>query len=479
MNQPQLIFRNTAALGCARMLERGTSALLSFFVARFLGAPALGVYSAAIVFLTIISLVAEIGSATFVTREIARDRSQTAKYVVHFGLVTLVMSGAVTGVACVVVAHLNYSAVLRSSMYVIMFATLPAVLKIIQEAVFLAHQRAEFIIYSTIPAAIFNLVASLSLLHQGYGIVSIVLVFTLTQYVTAVLYLLFLSRRVCRLSCHFDIRFAWTLLGQVKAFSGSSILGGLLARPEVMILSLFGNDAQIGFYSASLRIVDLWALIPETYMKNVLPVLSYCHNADRVKSQALVEQCIRYLSAISLTLTCVIYVAARPLVFLLYGPAFGPSVLLLRMMACCIPLAFLFELFWRVLVARNQQGLMLRAQFVIAPLRLAGGYVLVARLASTGAALAVFSFLAAHVLLLGFYTRLDGMKLHIANFTWRLPLVAVLMMSATALVIERSQLWMAGLASGLLYGVIFLLLKVVSSDNAALFQKLDQSRTAA
>jgi O-antigen/teichoic acid export membrane protein len=478
MNQPHLIFRNTVALALAKLMEKGANAVLSFFVARYLGASALGVYSAALVFLALISLSAEMGSNTFLVREIARDRARTGAYVVHFGIITVSLSFAVMAVALVIVPHLGYSAELTASLYVIIFSTIPAVLRIIQEAVFLAHQRAAFIVWSTFGGAILNAGGSLVLLHRGHGIVSIVVVYAVVQYVITLFYFGFLNRYICRLRWRFNLQFAWTLISQVKAFTASSILGGLLARPEILILSLFRSDAQIGFYSAALRVVDLWSVIPETYMKNVFPVLSHAYVTDRPRCQVILDKSIKYLLVISLPLMFGILAVARPVIHLLYGPGFEPAIPVLRVLACCIPLSFLFEFLWRVLAARDQQQLMLRAQIILAAVRLMGGYLLIGWLGSIGAAISAASFVAGLDLLMGLYARRDGTRLHIFRAGWRLSLAALGMGAVAAVLVSRSELWLVAATAGVLYTIMLILLKALSREDLALFRRIWQVRTA-
>src|SRR5438093_8097657 len=88
-NQPHQVFKNTVALAVSRLVEKCASVCLSFFIARYLGAAALGVYAAVIVFFALISLAAEMGSTTFLVREISRDRTRTSAYLIHFSVLTI------------------------------------------------------------------------------------------------------------------------------------------------------------------------------------------------------------------------------------------------------------------------------------------------------------------------------------------------------------------------------------------------------
>jgi len=390
----------------------------------------------------------------------------------------VLLSSAVTLLARLVVPHLGYSAELAAAMYAITVGCIPGSLKPIQEAVFVAHQKTGFITYSSLAAAGINVGASVYLLQHKYTIVSLVLTFALLQYFIGAVYFLFINTFVARLRWAVDFRFAIRLITEIRAFAGSSILAALFARPEILILSLFNNDVQIGFYSAALRIVDLWQLLPETFMTNVLPILARCyHAADRLQSQVVLEKSIKYLLAIALPLMAGIFVTARPIVHLLYGLAFGPTVELLRIVSLSIPLTFLFEVLWRLLAVRDQQHLMLRAQVVSTAARLSGGYVLIGWLGGLGAAISTTFILLLHDLLLGFYVHRDGIRLGLVRLGGRLSLAAVGMALITGIFVDRGRfLFLIPLAMAC-YGAMVVLLRALSMDDFDFFRSPHRSQT--
>jgi O-antigen/teichoic acid export membrane protein len=467
------MFRNTLALSASRLVGKASTIFLTFVVARRLGASGLGVYSAAIVFFDLISLAAEMGSSNYLVREISKDRTRTNYYLVHLGLMTVMAALAVMAIACIAVPHLGYSSELTASVYVVVFATIPGTLKTIQEAVFVAYQRVEFITYSTSLAAVLNVSLVLYLLHLGYGILSLLIAFAIVQYVIALCYTFFLNRYISRLRWCLDLGFTVQLIKEVRAFAGTSLLAALAQRPEILILSLFKSTAQIGFYSAALRITDAWALIPHTYMANVFPVLALSyHKDDRHTSQLIVGKSIKYMLALSLPLMSGIMVAAGPIIGLLYGPGFAPSVVLLRILAWDIPLTCLCEMLWRLVAARDQQHFVLRALVATTVLRLAGGYALISQLAALGAAVMTPLTTLVYNLSLEFYVRRDGTRLGVFRLAWRLSLAALGMAALTALFVNRVQLWVAIPMAAVLYMVLVLLLKALSPADVALFRRV-------
>lgn len=472
MSQARRIFKNTMALATSRVVERAGTVVLAFFVSRRLGPAGLGIYSAAMVYYGLVAIASDTGATNFLVREIAKDQLRTGRYVIHVGFLTLAVSFLATGLSFALVPHLGYSPELAASVYVVILATVAGTLRSIQEAVFVAHQRVEFITYTTLATSVLNLVVCLYLLKNGYGVVSLVGAFVIIQYLINALYFLFTARYVTKLDWAFDFRFALSLIREIKSFAGSSLLGGLFSRPEIFILSLMKNEAEIGFYSAALKLVDLWALIPQTYMANVFPVLAQSYQAADQKAQLILDRSIKYLLAVSLPLAAGIFVAAQPIVRLIYGPGFEPSVVAVRLLAWQIPLVCLFAVLWRVLVARGQPDQLLRAQAVTTFGRLAGGCWLISSFASLGAAITTPVSALLFNVLLAYYVRRDGTRLRLFRLGWRLALAAFGMAVLIWPLSRQLQLWVLVPLAAAIYAALFILLRAFSPDDYDLFRKL-------
>jgi O-antigen/teichoic acid export membrane protein len=239
------------------------------------------------------------------------------------------------------------------------------------------------------------------------------------------------------------------------------------------------NEAVIGFYSAALRLVDVWQLIPESYMTNVFPVLSKSYHLADQKPQLILDKSIKVLLAASLPLSAGIFVAARPIVRVVYGIGFEPSVVALRLLAWSIPLACLLAVLWRALVARGQQDLVLRVDLVSTFGRLAAGYWLISSFASLGAAMTTLVSLLFHNLLLTAYLRRDGTRLNLFRLGWR-PALAALGMGILIWPLSRQlQLWVLIPLGAAAYLALSIYLNVFSlNDRAALFRKLWRSEVS-
>ena len=102
-------------LAISKVVERASTTFLGFFVARRLGAAALGVYTAAMVYYGVVFLAAGMGSTNFLVREIAKYRDQTSRYVVHFSTMVTTAAVLAIGASMLVVPQLGYSPNMASS----------------------------------------------------------------------------------------------------------------------------------------------------------------------------------------------------------------------------------------------------------------------------------------------------------------------------------------------------------------------------
>jgi len=478
VNQSQTILKNTVVLGLSEVIERLSTVYLGICVARKLGAGAFGVYSVAMVYYSLLFLAAELGCTTYLVREIAKDRTQTNRLVVHAALLSAALGLVLATGARMVLPFAGFSRDVQLALYIIVWAIVPATLKAIQESVFVAYQKAEFLTYSALVAGIVNLAAALYLLSLGLGVVSLVLAFIVVQFVVAAFYFLSVNRYITRLHWEFAPSFAFRMLREILPFTATSLIQGMLSRPEIILLSFTRNNAEIGFYSAALKIVDLWQLVPRSLMTNVFPLLSSGYRAgSQEETHVLRERSIKYLLALSSPLAVGLFVTARPVLHWLYGDGFESSVVVLKILVWTIPLGSLWSVLWRVLSARGEHGAALESQIVTLLFRLAAGYLVIRSFASLGAAVSTTASMLALDLLLAYRVRRDGSQLRFVRLAGRTALAAAGMGVITLLLRDHLQLWALACVSAAAYVTMIFLVKAFSKEDFSLFRNLWHART--
>ncbi len=418
------IFKNTAILAASQMIQRFGSILLAFFVARFFHASGLGIYAGAMAIYELVAITGEMGVTNLLVREVGKDHSNTNRYLIHLGIMAACVSGILMLAFLFALPHLQYSPELTTAMYIVILAMIPGTLNSVQEGVFVAHQRVEFITLTTLVATTLNIVVSLVLLFAGQGVVSLLIAFVISQIAITLCYLFLINRYITRIRWHFDVHFAVDLAREIKTFAAIAILAAFFSRPEVLILTLVSTPAQVGFYSAGLRVFNITQLFPQMYLTNVFPVFSRAFQRKDNSFEAIQDQSTKHVAAFTLPVAVAIAVAAGPIIRLLFGPGFEPAIPVLQILAINIPLSALFAIFWRALFARHRQDMVFRAMFVSTTVELVADFLIIARLGAIGAAIAATAISLLYLLLLMFFIQRDGSRTRPVQLSWRLGAAA-------------------------------------------------------
>jgi len=372
--------------------------------------------------------------------------------------------------------HLGYSDELASSTGVVILAIVPGTLNMIQNAVFVAHQRVEFVLYTRSLGTLANVALSVFLLARGYGVVSLLVAFVVVEYLVMFCFYFFISRYITRFRWDFEFSFARKLVWEMRVFAALSLLSALFAQPEIIILSLLSDEEKIGYYSAANKLVGFWYLLSQMYMSNVYPVLSRSHQLADEKFQTIQDKSIKYLLAISLPLTAGIIGAAAAAIRLCYGPGFEAAILPLQIMALNIPLAYVSSVLWRVLAARNRQDSVLWVRIITLGTRLGAGYLMTLWWGVLGASINVLVNMLLNTVLLAGYVRRSGIRLRILVLGWRFALAATAMGVLVWALGTQFALWLLVPIAAVVYAGLVLLLKGFDADDLALFRQVWQPK---
>jgi O-antigen/teichoic acid export membrane protein len=473
------VFKNTVVLAIARIVERGTTLVLSLVLASKLGASGLGTYATALAIYGVIAIAGEAGATLFLIRELAKDKSRTASYVVHLSVMAAFISLGLMVIAEVLFRHVGYSPEVRDSVALVCLAILPKTLNSIQEAAFIVHERTEFETITRILASGTYLVTSWLLLSKGHGVTSVVGAYVAIEYVVTGAYYVMISRSIARLRWGFDRGLARRLVGEIKSFTASSALGALFARPEIIILSLLSTSREVGLYSAAVRIAELWLFVPQVFMNNVYPVLTRAHQAGDERFQVVQSKAIVYALAYALPLTAGMLAGAEPIIDTLFGSAFGPSVDELRLLALNVTLFTLMSVFWRSVSARGHQDAVLRIQSMVIVTRLSIGTALILPFASLGAALATAINTGLHLGLLARAVRRYGAPAGIVRTAWRFGLAAAVSGGAIWLLSDTLSLWLLTALGASLYVGAIVVFRAFAPEDVRALRALLPARSAA
>jgi O-antigen/teichoic acid export membrane protein len=152
------------------------------------------------------------------------------------------------------------------------------------------------------------------------------------------------------------------------------LLSALYFRIDVYFLDRFHGVEVVGFYNAAFRVVDALRLFPAAGLAVAYPLLCAATDFRRVR------QVCALLAAASLIVATSVYVAAGPLLTLVYGETFARAGRPLQVLSLSIPFFFVNYALTHQLIAWDRE----RAYLAIAAAALAANVALNAWLIPSG-----------------------------------------------------------------------------------------------
>lgn len=479
MNPVRSILKNTSAYSFSNAVTTLSRVVLIFFISRWLAVEGLGAYSTAMSVFQVAVLFGRTGLVNYLPREIAKAPDSTNRLLMHAGtLITLIAVLLMATLAFLPTAA-SYSSQTSIAIYLMAIALIPGILVVILESVFLAHERMEFVAVVSLVDALGYISASILLLMMGFGVAAVVACFVIFRFVVAIVFIILIIRHITPLYWDFDFGYFKRMLVDIKAFVLISLQGAVFARPEILLLSFFTNDTQVGLFSAPLWLVSLWDIVPRSYTSVVFPVLTRAYtDNDAHRTELLQQRSIKYLAAMGWPITLGTFCAADKIIGVTFGlPEFAAAVVPLQIMAVIIALTFLNPMLWNILFARDEQRYALWAQQASLGIRGTGDVALIYPLSAMGLGYlgAAIAAVIGHVALAGthlYFIFKDGTRLDIFKHTWRFIAASVIMGIFIVTLGQGLNIFLLVPAAAAIYAALVWVLRGFTADDIALLSQI-------
>lgn len=354
--EPAVLARNTSYLTLALVAQKVISFLYFTFLARTLGPVGIGRYVVALSLTTIFSVLMDLGLATVLTRETARDTSTAEAYtrlVLGFKLVvTLFVSGTVVAT----VHLLGYPLLVRELAYV---ACGVMVFDSFTLTAYSTIRGFQTLTWESIGSVLMQVVvAGAGLLvslatHDPRAFMAALLVGSFAHTTYAILQLRF------RFHVHLMPRWNSKALAGLAALAWPFALAAILTRVygyvDTIMLSRLTGDFAVGIYSVAYKVTFAFQFIPSAFSASLLPGFSSYFQDDKQKLADTFTRGFVYLTAISLPLSLGAIAIAPHVIHALY-PAFEASVLPLQVLMASLPFLFATFPIGALLPACNRQA---------------------------------------------------------------------------------------------------------------------------
>jgi len=475
MNLLQRVFMNVSFKSLGEVGRKVIGFGFVIFLARTLGDKGLGKYGFLLLYTNLFAMVADAGLNTLYARESAKSRQQTMSALL---LIKLILSA----VTAILVASVTYVLIAAGKIDLSSADLLPLALFALYwilntmidlvNAVYIERQRLAYD-------------AAINLGHRALAVVLgvvLVLVFrnvlaVSASYVIAAVVSLVATCFV--VASRFKIR-PWPSLrtGRVRhlllealPLIFSLFFSFVYFHIDVVMLRMFTNEAVVGWYVASFKILEFTMLLPGAAAMVVLPLFAKQFVRDREQLVVISGQLVRILFGAGLFVAFVLTTLAGRIIPI-FGKDFGPqSQLALQILVWTIPLIYVDYVLIYLLVASSHQRKNAIAAFFCAMLNISLNYALIPSYSYKGAAAATVVTQVLLMMLSAHFVRKPLPSFRMCKYILRV---------AAAGAFAGAALWLArGLGSELqcvvtlaVFAICLLLFKGVTKEDKELLSQL-------
>jgi O-antigen/teichoic acid export membrane protein len=351
------IVKNSFWLGASDVVVKVIVFFFILLLARKLGVHAFGQYSFAVSLVLLFSQFTNLGLPIFLTREIARDKESTSRYIGGAMLFAFPVAIILPFVMFIIAKVMGY--LFQTQTLVLLLGVWIAIdgLIFILKSSFYAHEKMQYISLLNLNFQIlrFSLVYLIFLL--GWGVLWIggaTLVASLCIFVLA-MFVFF--QNFGKPNFKIDLRFWLHSLRQTLPLALLATLLGLFGKVDIIMISLMTGDGAAGIYSAAFKLTATFIFVPAIIVQAAFPRLSQHAFMDEHRFSYLITSLLKIIVVCVVPVALTFIFLAQPIIQLIYGTSYGASSPVLRVLAWTTLINGVCYLLIYAMNAKNRQAI--------------------------------------------------------------------------------------------------------------------------
>lgn len=407
---------NSLILVIANVGSAGFGFLLSAILARALGVQGFGQYTLALAWCYALMLLADFGLATLLTRDLARQPEQTARYL-------LATSGLKIFIALVLILALEIAApflstdgtatlALRLAAPIIFLGALYNSFT----AIFRAYQRMFPILLFNLGGLFVQVLAAFILWQRGSGVVEFVVLTVVIQFAQLVAaFALYRAQFHQKTNHNITLPLLKTLTRASVPFALAAGLGAIQVRAPVLLLGALAGESAVGIFGGATRWTEALKLVPGGFIGALFPAFAALVPHNAAELERTFQRAQRAILAFGIVCATILMFAAAPIITLVFGEAFTPAIPVLQILAWVMVLNLWGNVVGLYLYALNDERHVNRIRAWGLGLQMAASALLIWQWGAVGAALA--ALVGESVMSALYFARMRWMRIHFTTIT--------------------------------------------------------------
>jgi O-antigen/teichoic acid export membrane protein len=395
MGKSLSLFRNTAYLTSAFIIQKVLAFLYFTFLARYLGVELIGQYSFALAYTTMFAVFIDLGTTPALTRDISQERNHLSTALNSILSLKFILGVFTYGLVFLVAYLLGYEAstikllalsgvvMVIDSLVLTLYGALRGLKNLAYEAMGVVFQ--QFLVLSLGAFIVY-------FLNGGVMELLSVFIFASISHLAYILYMLKTKYRY-RFSFKIHRNFIRKFLPLVLPFALAAIFTRVYTYIDSFLLKSLLGFGAVGLYSAAYKFPMALQFVPVAFAASIFPEMSSLNATDKERLRDIFVKSMRYLFIVSFAVTGGVYAISHGIIVSFYSAEFIEAVPLLQILMAGALFMYINFPIGSALGAVHQQGKDTTIIGLTMVLNIALNVILIPQIGVVGAA---YAFLAAH-----------------------------------------------------------------------------------
>lgn len=470
MNTVKSITKNTAILFVSQSLTFVLSFFYTIYMARYLGAANFGILSFAISFTGIFSVLADLGLSTLTTREVARNKSLSGKYLVNIASIKLFLVTITFMAISIVINLLGYPQQTINIVYIIALSVILGNFSLIFYSLYQAFEKME---YQSLAQTITGIIMFLGIIYaiqNNYNIFIFAMIYLLTSATIMILNIIIYILKFESPKLDIDLNFWKILLYQAIPFSLLTIFSTVSFRIDAVFLSLLVNNTAVGLYSAAYKLLEALLVVPYTFSIAVLPIFSRFFISSENALELSYRKTVKFLMILGIPIAFGTTILANRIILVFLGNGYADSVFILQILIWAIPFLFLTYILKIFLVSVNKQYAILKLTIITMLINIISNLILIPKYSYIGASIATVITEFTLFVFCFYYISMMKYKISLKNFIN--PLMASIIMAISIIILQKLDLILLIVIGSAIYFVCLFIMKTFTKEDLNLVKKI-------
>lgn len=409
------VAQNTSFFTIGSVLQKVISFFYFILIARLVGVENTGQYFFAITFTTIFAVVADFGMAPTLTRELSRFPEKSEGYL-NTVFWTKIIFGVLVYLLVVFFANLlKYPQLTKDLIYLSGLTMFFDNLHSVFYSVFRSRKNLIYESIGLVGSQFLTMIIGTVALLGGWPLIWLIAAYAIPSFLNFIYAAYFVKRRYgLAYRPAWDRKIFKNFLQMAIPFALAGIIGRLYSYSDSLIMSKVLSAKELGWWSIPYKVTFAFQFFPIALSASVYPVFSDFFINKKSEIAPLFEKSWRYLFTIVFPISFGLIAVADPVIKIVYGKEYAPSILPLRILMISLIFSFLSFITGALLNAINRQKTQTTIMAVALGLNIVLNLALLPVMSIAGAAIAA---LASNIALvsLGFYLAKKDIPLNLKN----------------------------------------------------------------